>query len=121
MSRVLVCGDRNWHDRQYLYGKLDDIDTFAGITTIIEGEAPGADTFAREWAEERGVTVEQYPALWDRYGRAAGSVRNRQMLMEGKPDLVVAFHEDLARSKGTADMVRQASRAGVEVIHYDGA
>jgi hypothetical protein len=36
-------------------------------------------------------------------------------LDEGKPDLVLAFHNDIEHSKGTADMVRRAARAGVRV------
>ena len=37
-------------------------------------------------------------------------------MLELKPDLVVAFHSDLERSKGTADMVRRARKEGIEVI-----
>ena len=49
-----------------------------------------------------------------RYGRGAGPRRNRQMLDEN-PDisLVLAFHEDLGRSKGTRDMVRRSEKKGI--------
>lgn len=50
--------------------------------------------------------------------RQAGPIRNEQMLQEGQPDKVLAFHENLAQSRGTADMVRRAAKAGVPVeIH----
>jgi predicted Rossmann-fold nucleotide-binding protein len=39
-------------------------------------------------------------------------VRNRQMLTEGRPDLVVAF----PGGKGTANMVALARKAGVEIV-----
>lgn len=59
------------------------------------------------------VSVERYPADWNKHGKAAGQIRNKQMLEEGKPDLVIAF---LAKdSRGTANMVEQARRANVEV------
>jgi hypothetical protein len=79
---------------------------------IIYGGAYGADRLAREWAEEHCLGSECYPADWTKYGRAAGPIRNKQMLVEGKPDLVVAF----PGGPGTADMVRQARAAGIRVI-----
>lgn len=107
--RVLVCGDRHWTDRDSIRARLSRLPTG---TIIIEGEAPGADTLAREVAEELGLEVRRFPAQWDRYGRAAGPVRNRRMLEE-QPDLVIAFHHDLSKSRGTANMVQLAARAGV--------
>lgn len=115
--RVLICGDRNWTDweaiERYVATLPDD-------AVIIEGEARGADRMARQAAMRRGLKVERYPALWAKYGRAAGPVRNRQMLVEGDPDLVVAFHTNIAESKGTANMVSQAERAGLPTIVHDG-
>lgn len=87
------------------------------ITTIIEGEAKGADTLARLFGETIGIPVEKYPADWSKHGKAAGPIRNKQMLDEGKPDLVIAFM--FPDSRGTANMVKQAEKAGIEtrVIH----
>lgn len=70
---------------------------------------------AKAVAQSQGYTVESYPADWKRYGRAAGPIRNRQMLEEGKPDLIIAFHSNLAESRGTANMVKIARKAGIEV------
>lgn len=116
--RVLVCGDRRWSHAGVLVGVLDRIHRERGIDVVIEGEARGADTMAAGWAENHGVRVEPYPASWARHGRAAGPIRNRRMLEEGRPELVVAFHDDLARSKGTLSMVALARKAGVPVEVY---
>ena len=113
--RVLVCGDRAYPDPAYLWRRLDEY-LPEPPEAVIDGTAPGADTFAHEWAEAHGIPSLRFPAEWKRYGRAAGPVRNRQMIVEGQPDLVIAFHRDIAHSKGTADMVRQARRAGIDVI-----
>jgi len=86
-----------------------------GNFTVIEGEATGADTLARETAKLLDLPFEPYPAQWEKYGRAAGPIRNSQMLLEGKPNAVVAFHTNLAQSKGTANMVNQARKAGLPV------
>ena len=81
----------------------------------MHGGARGADSIAGEEAKEFGLTVLAFSADWRRYGRAAGPIRNLQMLEEGKPDLVIAFHADLDHSKGTKDMVEQARKAGIKV------
>lgn len=112
--RVLVCGDRNWTDYRLL---SDTLDGFIGdISCIIEGECRGADRMARDWALRAGVRVLRFPAGWERYGKAAGVIRNQQMLEQGKPDLVVAFHNDIEHSRGTRDMVYRARIAGVKVM-----
>ena len=53
-------------------------------------------------------------AEWQRYGKGAGPRRNDNMLNE-HPALVIAFHNDLAKSKGTADTVRKAQKRGIAV------
>jgi hypothetical protein len=88
---------------------------------LIEGGAQGADACAAKWADDhriRGamklVEHQQYRADWDKYGKAAGVIRNAQMLRDGKPNLVVAFTDDLTTSRGTRNMVEQARKAGVD-------
>lgn len=80
-------------------------------TVIIHGDARGADTLADAWAQRHKVAVVSFPANWEKDGRSAGNKRNQQMLDVGRPDLVVAF----PGGAGTADMVKRALAAGVEV------
>ena len=80
-------------------------------TTIISGGAQGADTMAAQLAFEYGFRFIEFPANWRKYGKAAGPIRNQQMLDE-HPDLVLAFHSDITKSKGTADMIARAKRKG---------
>jgi Protein of unknown function (DUF2493). len=107
--KVLVCGSRHFNDYEKMKEILDDID----ITTIIEGEARGADQLSRIYAEHRGIPVERFPADWNKFGLAAGPIRNTAMLTEGKPDYVVAFRGQ--NSRGTQNMIDQATKAGIEV------
>jgi hypothetical protein len=115
--RVLVCGDRNWTDAQLIHDMLCDVAEghLDRISCVIDGMARGADTLGHAKAERLGLDTERYRAQWDRYGRGAGPKRNQQMLTEGRPDLVLAFHDDLDNSKGTRHMVGLARKAGVEV------
>lgn len=110
--RVLVCGDRDWTGHQAMW---DFIGTLSLEDVVIEGGARGADQLAGKYARARGIEVVVFPAQWGKYGKAAGTIRNQQMLDEGKPDRVVYFHDDLAASKGTRDMVNRATRAGITV------
>jgi hypothetical protein len=82
------------------------------IDAVIEGDARGADRMAGEWARNHRVENIKFCADWEKLGRKAGPIRNQLMLDEGKPDLVVAF----PGGRRTADMVRRARAAGVEVI-----
>ena len=111
-KRVLVCGGRNFNDRKLLVKVLDDLYLNRGMTTLIEGEAKGADQMSAWWAEAYNIIIERYPANWSRYGRSAGHIRNQQMIDEGKPDLVVAF----PGGKGTDNMVQRAKAAQVLVL-----
>lgn len=119
--RILVTGDRNWTDRELIGQWLVYEVNVVGHGVLIEGEARGADRLSAEVARELGFEVLRFPADWDRYHRAAGPIRNQQMLDEGSPDIVLAFHDDLEHSRGTADMVRRARKAGLQVRHVSHA
>lgn len=110
--RVLICGGRNFDDLPFLDRTLDAIHAKRRISSVIHGGARGADSMAHFWAGASGIAIDVYHANWDRDGKAAGPIRNQRMLNEGKPDLVVAF----PGGPGTADMVRRAEKAGVEVV-----
>lgn len=105
--RILVCGGRDFLGITQLYRVLDA----SKMTHLVTGGARGVDKLAEEWARDRMVPYTVYPANWDKYGPAAGPVRNQQMLDEGKPDKVIAF----PGGKGTSDMIRRAQKAGIPV------
>jgi hypothetical protein len=111
--RVVVCGSRRWTDARRIRQVLQALPSG---TEIVHGDAPGADRIAGRIAGELGFSVRAIPAEWGRYGKAAGPIRNARMLKEFGPiDLVLAFHDDFFRSKGTKDMVRQAILCRVPV------
>jgi hypothetical protein len=109
--RIIVCGGRNFRDRRAVFDALDRLHAKRGIDFLIQGGAHGADYLAWQWANVRGVPCGSYPADWDTLGRKAGPIRNQQMIDEGCADGVIAF----PGSKGTADMITRARRAGLTV------
>lgn len=113
--RVLICGGRHYCNQTFFKQMLDHIQKDQGpFTLIIQGGAKGADYLAHLYAAKNGIKEEIYNAEWDKYGNAAGAIRNAQMLKEGKPDLVVAF----PGGSGTEDMVKKAKRANVAVRQF---
>jgi len=109
--KVVVCGCRNWKWFEIIYERLAKLPSNA---LIIEGGASGADRQARNAALEIGLEVVEFPAAWKKYGKAAGPTRNIKML-DTKPSLVIAFHNDIENSKGTKHTVAEARKRGIEV------
>lgn len=112
--KVLICGDRHWTDRELIRSWLSKLQDW-GYDTVLEGKASGADSIAGEEAKLMGMTVLEFPAEWQRYGRAAGPIRNRQML-DQLPSLVVAFHKNISASRGTKDTLEEAKKRCIETI-----
>jgi hypothetical protein len=111
---VIVCGDRDYGDRDKVYEVLDAYYARIGPDfLLINGGARGADTLAREWAVDRKVDHLTLYAKWDQHFKAAGPIRNRRMAKK-KPRLVLAFHPDIKKSKGTKDMVGIAEKKGIK-------
>ena len=113
-KRILICGDRDYKDWMQV---RDYLDTISRTAIIIHGGAKGADSIAGNLATYLNMKVIKYPADWDKYGKAAGILRNQQMPNEGHPDLVVYFHKDLENSKGTKDMVTRAVDNKIKTIN----
>ena len=107
---IIVTGGRNYGDRVRLFAALDKAHTKKRITLLVHGGAPGADRLADDWARERGVPVEQFPADWASRGPAAGPERNQRMVDRGAAG-VIAF----PGGHGTADCARRAEAAGIRV------
>lgn len=112
--RLLVCGGRDYQNSRYVYDILDAYHKQYLINVIIEGDARGVDRMAGYWAKKNKIDLLLFPAEWEKYGKRAGYLRNKRMLDEGKPDLVIAF----PGGKGTAMMIKLATEAGVKVSTF---
>ena len=111
-TRVLVCGSRYWKDYRKIYNTLGTLDSKK--TIIVHGACKGADQLAGIAAKALGMEVEEYPADWDKYGKAAGPIRNVQMAETGI-NHGFAFHENYDKSKGTKHMVSELKKRNVPV------
>lgn len=126
--RVLVTGGRDygrfWNGtewvpnrrqlnrlRRTLDAALEGARSAGKDAIIIHGNARGADFLADQYAREKSLRVIPFPADWATHGRRAGPIRNKQMLDEGKPHVIIAFKG----GNGTAHMMKIGREAGVPV------
>ena len=108
--KVLVCGGRDYRDRDTIRRVLSEQHAVIAFTHLIHGACEGTDLIAAKWAEDNGVQPVACKALWWKQNKAAGPIRNRRML-DLEPHLLIAF----PGGKGTANMVKQAKEANVQV------
>lgn len=119
-KRILITGSRDWADAQTVHDALEGQLVEHGSIVVVHGAARGADSIADSWAKKKKaeghkVEVESYPADWNRHGKAAGPIRNQQMVDLGA-HVTLAF--PLGKSVGTRHAMRAAQKAGIRVINY---
>lgn len=120
--QVIVTGSRDLTDQDLVWDALSElfillIEEF----TVVHGGARGADTFAGQWVKMMRphfrVFEDKHEADWKTHGKAAGVLRNAEMVDAGA-DYVLAFYREGSANIGTRDCVRRARAAGIPVIEY---
>ncbi len=114
LTRLIVCGGKDFRDYEFLSEKLDDLISRYEYVELVSGHAKGADTLAEIYANNNMIPIKVFPASWELYGKAAGPIRNREMLTYAREayPAVAAFWD--GKSRGTGNMLKQAKAAGVE-------
>lgn len=133
---LIIAGGRDFDD-YFLLDKsltwfLKNVDK--STITVFSGKAQGADSLGEHWVKCKGISVKPFPADWDnldapgavikitksgkKYNSKAGILRNQEMLDAGATHLVAYWDQ---KSKGTADMIKRAAKAGlaVRVVKYE--
>lgn len=111
--KVIFAGSRHGRPNK----ELTEAIAAAGfeITEVVHGGAAGVDAMADQLGRALDVPVTIYRADWQRLGKAAGPIRNRNMA--GYGDALIA----LDGGDGTGDMIRAARRAKLPVyVHPPG-
>ena len=121
--RVLVTGGRDYDDREAVFRALDRLHRLRGVLVVIHGACDeddgtgkrrlrGADRWADEWADSRGVPKIRDPVTkdeWRTHRGAAGPMRNERMIVRHLPDIAAHF----PGGAGTADCLRRCYEHGV--------
>lgn len=112
--RVIIAGSRNFHDDQLMWAMMDKFLSEKKLTheiIVLSGCASGADSLGEYYATSRHYKIKRYPAKWDKLGRFAGVMRNREMAENA--DALVAFWD--GESRGTEHMINIAHEKGLHV------
>lgn len=120
MTRIIIAGSRQFNDYHKMLTELDNlgihlINSIDPIE-IVSGHASGADTLGERFAKAYHYPLKIFPAEWDKYGRAAGPIRNEQMAKyaaEADRGMLIAF--PIGESKGTRNMIKLAQQYGLEI------
>ena len=120
-AAILVTGARDWTDLELIKTTLSRHEAKEGgpAPILIHGNCVGVDKLSAKAAASLGFTLEAYPAEWARYGRGAGPVCNKEMVQRlnlAKTHFMYAFHDNLDKSRGTKDCVRQDRAAGLAPV-----
>ena len=115
--RIVVGGCRDFGQYELIERHLNHIlqQYDHSNITFLSGHCSGVDMLAERYAVLHGIPFEQYPADWKRYGRAAGPIRNEQMVK--KADCVIAFWD--GKSRGTKNLIHLAKNHGkdLHIVH----
>ena len=89
----------------------------SGCDEIVSGGAAGVDSCAAEYAKQNGIKLTEFMPKYERYGRAAPILRNREIV--DYTDKIVAFWD--GSSRGTLSVIKYAEKIGkpCEVILCD--
>jgi hypothetical protein len=127
--RVIVCGSRTFWDGRLMFRKLDKILAKLKRPIIVSGGQSGetwhrkkriktgADYWGEQWAYAHWHTVKLFPADWEKHGKAAGMIRNKEMVLwaaERKPAYCVAMWD--GKSPGTLNTINLARKYGLSTI-----
>ncbi len=124
MFKILVTGSRNWEDTTE--NRMMFNDAMAAIISdppiskdrvrIVVGDCPtGLDKIARDWCVQWGFPYDMHIARWDLYDKAAGPIRNQEMV-DTRPDVCVGFPKPGEDNRGTYNCMIRAKLADIQVI-----
>ena len=107
--KITVGGCRDFNDSEYIFKCLDEYieELCDEEIIIISGHCSGVDTAAEKYASLKGFKTMIFPAEWEKYGKAAGPIRNKQMVEAA--DVVIAFWD--GKSRGTKSLIDLAKKS----------
>ena len=107
--KIVIAGCRNYNNyyeaKDYIDFCIREIKKNNTIV-ILSGGCRGADAIGERYAIENGYEIRRFVANWDKYGKAAGPIRNEQMAIEA--DYIICFWD--YKSRGTKSMIENAKK-----------
>jgi hypothetical protein len=116
MYKVIIAGGRDFSDYELLDKNVYEFTLYQLDLEIVSGCANGADKLGEKYANTYGIPIKRFPADWDKHGKSAGYIRNKQMAEYA--DMLIAFWD--GKSKGTNHMIDLATNSNlkIHIINY---
>jgi hypothetical protein len=116
MIKVIIAGGRDFNDLNLLFKNCEEILKEYSEIEIVSGGARGADKMGEYYANKKEYQIKRFPAQWEKYGKSAGYIRNKEMSEYG--DLLIAFWD--GSSKGTKNMIdlAESKKIPTHIIKY---
>jgi hypothetical protein len=110
-NRVIIAGSRTTpENNKELLEQISQILPKENLT-IVSGTARGGDRLGENWAKENGVEIRQFPAEWNKHGKSAGMIRNKEMA-EYATELLLIWDGE---SRGSANMKKEAEKRKLKI------
>lgn len=110
--QTIIAGSRAITDYQHLTDAIQQCPF--EITSVVSGKAKGVDSLGEQYAIQNNLPVYEFPADWQKYGRGAGIIRNREMAKNA--EALLALWD--GKSKGTEAMIKLAEHAGIQIFIF---
>lgn len=114
MTRIIICGSRNFKDKELLYANVTDVlskeENINDEIEIVTGGCRGADEIGKQYAIEHGYKHTEFPADWSKYGKKAGYIRNKKMAEYASKTNAICIAFPVGESKGTRMMMDIAAK-----------
>lgn len=111
--KCIIAGSRASHlpetDENFICLQWAIKDSNFDIDTVVCGMATGVDSMGYKWASENNIPIAEFPADWNKFGKSAGPLRNKQMA-DFADCLIALLPSRMHQSKGTKNMIEQATK-----------
>ena len=123
--KVIISGPKNFSDYKFLKSKCDIIlsrklkDPDCKVI-IMSGCTSGCDLLGEKYAKERGLSVQKFPADWNRIGKRAGLLRHKRMAKESNACILffMSGGDDLNRPTKTLLSISKEEKLLIREIEY---
>ena len=102
--KIAIIGSRSFNDYELVKSTLDPVKD--RIEFIVSGGARGADKLGEVYAEENNIKTKIYLPNWDEHGKAAGFIRNKQIVENA--DIIIIYWD--GESKGSKSSINIAKK-----------
>lgn len=106
--KIVIAGSRTVRDENQVRSRIHQLLSELNITPteIVSGKAVGPDLIGETYANMFKIPIKEMPANWNKYGKAAGPIRNKQMAEYA--DMAIVFWD--GESAGSKNMISEMSK-----------